>query len=142
MPGCWASEGGQSAEDAQEKMLGTFGHLGHLRQWRRDVHSLHPSSVLTKPTNPFGGLEPHAPRSRRTVRGESFRHQERREGPDPMTARQPGEAAKVPRSARKRGRCGERQRNQRLPSSISLQHRTPIGGIFSGQNSKEDGTAV
>ena len=42
-----------------------------------------------------------------------------------MTARQPGEAAKVPRSARKRGRCGERQRNQRLPSSISLQHRTP-----------------
>ncbi len=57
--------------------------------------------------------------------GESFRYQEWREGSDPMTARQPGLAAKVPRSARKRGRCGERQRNQRLPSSISLQHRTP-----------------
>src|SRR5215475_5540253 len=26
------------------------------------------------------------------MRSESFRHQERREGPDPMTARQPGEA--------------------------------------------------
>jgi hypothetical protein len=33
-----------------------------------------------------------------------------------MTARQPGLAAKVPRSARKRGRCGEQQRKQWLPS--------------------------
>src|SRR5262249_43396268 len=46
-------------------------------------------------------------------------------------------AAKVPRSARKRGRCGERQRKQRLPSSISLQHRTPMGGISLGKARKK-----
>ena len=61
-----------------------------------------------------------------TVRGESFGHQERREGPDPMTARQPGEGRQCAKSARKRGRCGERQRNHRLPSSYSNQHRTPL----------------
>ena len=65
------------------------------------------------------------------------RHPERREGPDPMTARQPGEAAKVPRSARKRGRCGKRQRNQWLPSSTSLQHRTPTGELRLGKTRKK-----
>jgi hypothetical protein len=54
-----------------------------------------------------------------------------------MTARQPGEAAKVPRSARKRGRCGERRRNQGLPSSISLQHRTPTGELRLGNARKK-----
>ena len=54
-----------------------------------------------------------------------------------MTARQPGEAAKVPRSARKRGRCGERQRNPWLPPSISLQYRTPTGELRLGKARKK-----
>jgi hypothetical protein len=57
-------------------------------------------------------------------------HQEWREGSDPMTARQPGEGRQRAKVSPETGRCGERQRNQRLPSSISLQHRTPIGEIL------------
>ena len=60
--------------------------------WDYQSHA-QPETAARQPANPFAEwfLQPHAPPLHPTVRGESLRHQERREGSDPMTARQPGE---------------------------------------------------
>jgi hypothetical protein len=50
---------------------------------------------------------------------DSFRHPEWREGPDPTTARQPGEPPRCQGQPAK-GRCGEQQREQRLVPTVSF----------------------
>ena len=54
-----------------------------------------------------------------------------------MTARQPGEGRQGAKVSPETGTMWRRQRNQRLPFSISLQHRTPMGEISLGKIRKK-----
>ena len=60
----------------------------------------------------------------------SFRHQERREGSDPMTARQPGKGRQGAKVSPETGTMWRTTAQPTAPSSNSLQHRTPIGGFY------------
>ena len=115
--GCWAGARGEAGGAASNVIISTET-ISRMRLSSIPAHN-HNSAACQRFSNSAGsnfGFEiktgksatgcPKGASHERATKLE--KHQEWREGSDPLTARQPGFAAKVPKSARRRERCGSK----------------------------------